>query len=142
MSGNGNHMRRLRRARAPAFVALYALLIEIFFGAMHAAALAASAFGPPADPDSFLFQICTPSGLTSIRVTDEKGERPAPSSSRGQASDFCPVCGSTAVSLFTFALPASVPPVAHAVFSQLLPQDRTHRSLTAWRGVRIRAPPA
>jgi len=134
-------MQRLRAARVPAYVALYALLIEIFFGALHAAALAASAFGPPADPDSFVFQICTPSGLSSVRVPRNGSGKSAPS--HGQSSgNFCPVCGSAAVSLFTLASPVSVPPVAHAVFSQLLPQDRTHRSLTAWWGVRIRAPPA
>lgn len=135
-------LQRMRTRRGAAFIALYALLIEIFFGAMHTAALAASAFGPPANPDSFLFQICTPGGVTSIRVTDEKSEKPAQQSSRGSASDFCPVCGSTAVSLFTYAPPAAVPPAPRAVFSHFRMESWSGRSLTAWRSPRIRAPPA
>ncbi len=142
MNGSRTYLQRMRRKRGAAFVALYALVLEIFFGAMHAAALAASAFGPPANPQSFLFQICTPGGITSIRVADgEKGDKPAAPASRGSASDFCPVCGSTAVSLFTYAPPVTVPPVAPSLSEIIQPEDQQVRSLTAWRTRRIRAPP-
>ncbi len=142
MKGSRNHLQRMRRRRGAAFVALYALVLEIFFGAMHAAALAASAFGPPANPQSFLFQICTPGGITSIRVTNsERSDKPAAPTSRGSASDFCPVCGSTAVSLFTYVPPVTVPPVAPSLSETIQPEDRQVRSLTAWRTRRIRAPP-
>jgi hypothetical protein len=142
MKERGTFLQGLRTRRVASFVALYALLIEIFIGAMHSAALAASAFGPPVNPDSFLFQICTPSGITSIRVAGDESGTPAQKGSRGSASDFCPVCGSTAVSLFTYAPPAAVPPAPQAVFSRIKPEDRSGRSLTAWRSRRIRAPPA
>ena len=143
MNERGTFLQRIRTRRSASFVALYALLIEIFIGAMHSAALAASAFGPPADPDSFLFQICTPGGITSIQVTDsEKSDKPAAPTSRGSASDFCPVCGSTAGSLFTYVPPVTVPPVAPSLSEIIQPEDRQVRSLTAWRTRRIRAPPA
>ncbi len=137
---------RLGHARWPAVIGLYALLLELFFGAMHAAALAASAFGPPRNPDSFLFMICTPNGLVSVQRgdlerADAHGSPTAPTS-RKSASDFCPVCGSSAVSPFTFAAPASVPPAPQILTDKLHPDAGTVRSLTAWWSVRIRAPPA
>ncbi len=140
--GNG-HMHRLKGQRVAAFVALYALVLEIFFGAMHAAALAASAFGPPRNPQSFIFQICTPGGLISVRLVEPNGkaDRETTPGSRKAASDFCPVCGSTAVSPFTFAPPATVPPASQSLAGVLVPHQLTGRSLTAWRSVHIRAPP-
>lgn len=136
-------MRRIGALRAATFVALYALVLEIFFGAMHAAALAASAFGPPRNPQSFLFQICTPSGLVSVKPTELSGKdgRERTPVSRKAASDFCPVCGSTAVSPFTFAPPVSVPPAPQSLSGVLVPPLVAGRSLTAWRSVHIRAPP-
>ena len=135
-----NHMQRLRKRRGAAMVALYALVLEIIFGAIHAAALAAAAFGPPASPSSFIFQICTPQGVTSIRAIDGRGNESAPAS-RKSASDFCPVCGSAAVSPFAFASPVTVPPAPRAGSLTEVPEDAQGRSLTAWRLRKIRAPP-
>ncbi len=136
-----NYLQGLRRRRFAAFVGIYALVLEFLFGSIHAAALAASALGASADPDSFVFQICTPAGLTSVRMKDAGASENAPAS-RNAAADYCPVCASAAVSLFTWAAPATVPPAPRAVFSHLTPEERAGRSLTAWRSVRIRAPPS
>ncbi len=143
MKRGSGHMHRLKGQRIAAFVALYALVLEIFFGAMHAAALAASAFGPPRNPQSFIFQICTPGGLVSVKPAELEGKagREATPASRKAASDFCPVCGSTAVSPFTFAPPVTVPPAPRSLSGVLVPHQVSGRSLTAWRSVHIRAPP-
>ncbi len=133
------------KRRGAAFIALYALLLEIFFGAMHAAALAASAFGPPTDPSSFIFQICTPDGIAEmpadVRSRDD-GSSPRQQSPRQSASDFCPVCGAAATSPFTAATPVTVPPWQAALSLVSMPGSRQARSLTAWRANRARAPPA
>ena len=131
------------KRRGAAFIALYALLLEIFFGAMHAAALAASAFGPPTDPSSFIFQICTPDGIAEmpadVRSRDD-GSSPRQQSPRQSASDFCPVCGAAATSPFTAATPVTVPP-GHRPVDDFTVETRQARSLTAWRANRARAPP-
>ena len=135
MDGRGKMLQKLGRRRGAAIIALYALVVEIVFGSIHAAALAAAAFGPASNLDSLVFQICTPQGITT-RAPDSK----APSNSNSDSS-FCPVCNSAAVSFFTHSNPLAVPAVVQASllvkFSEIVPC----RYLTAWRGHKIRAPP-
>lgn len=98
MKQNTAYTRRLRRSRASALVALFAMLFQILFAMEHASAMAVAAAKGGADgtPMGFL-DICTARGLLRIPAPVGTGldEQPAPRSSGGEN---CAVCGSAAVS--------------------------------------------
>ncbi len=135
---NKGFMHRLRQARLASLLGLYALVLEIFFGAVHAAALAATADGIPRNPNSLIFQICTVNGLVSAKVSGS-GKQNVPS--RNAASDFCPVCNSAAVSFFAFATPPGLPPASPALLWRVSPDNQDRPVLRYFRLSRIRAPP-
>ena len=141
-------MNCLARNRLSAWLALVAMAAQVFFGAAHAAAMAAVAAGPlvltRADTLSFdLLQICSANGLIQInRAAPVGGQPPAtPQQQQDTAKDQCPVCGSASTSSFTGVATFHVPalPSLPEVFS-LAPG----KWLTAARISRqnlIRAPP-
>lgn len=132
-------MNRIGRTRLAAVMGLYALLLELFFGAVHAAALATTAFGPPRDPGSFIFRICTPAGLASLSPAGADAQAP---DSRKAASDFCPVCGTATVSPFTFA-PQTILPAPRLACLRMTGLRRMALHKPAPHGARrIRSPPA
>lgn len=131
-------MRRLGRARLASLVGLYALVLEIFFGAVHAAALAATVTGAPRNPNSLIFQICTANGLVSAKSA-EGGKRNVPA--RNAASDFCPVCNSAAISFFTFAAPPALPHASMALVGKVVHSNQTLPAFCFSHFSRIRAPP-
>jgi len=131
-------MRWLGQARLASLAGLYAFVLEIFFGAVHAAALAATATGAPRNPNSLIFQICTVNGLVSTQDA-EGGKRTVPA--RNAASDFCPVCSSAAVSFFTFAAPPDLPHAPMALLGKVVPGNQALPALRFVRFSRIRAPP-
>ena len=132
-------MIRIGRTRLAAVVGLYALVLELFFGSVHAAALAATAFGPPRDAGSFIFRICTPAGLVSLSPTGPDAKAPA---SRNAASDFCPVCGTATVSPFTIATPAALPVPRLILVGRAGPWRVTPHKPATHGTRRIRSPPA
>ncbi len=123
------------------WLAIIAMTFQVMFGAAHAAALAAAAFGPltiGAMPEaSFgLLQICTADGLIQIGTEGKNGSKP-----RNSAEGACPVCSSASASSFT-STPASAivtAPFVHVVISP--PRDICVRTRCISRANPIRGPP-
>ena len=138
-------MQRLREGGVFTVVALYALVLEIFFGAMHAAALAAAAAGPARNPDSFIFAICTPQGLRTPSADELRQSNTGNSTGqpvRKAASDFCPVCGSAAASPFSMGRsPTIVAATVAYRHIRFAPPDERHLPQLVQGARRIRAPP-
>ncbi len=134
-------MRRLRKWRSATYVAFVALVLEIFFGAIHAAALAATALGTPAGSNSFIGQICTPDGLKTITLGGEGQGSPNKSGSRGAASDYCPVCHASATSPLALPSGVAVLPPLSLVMADGWPRQDVFAGPTSWQNALIRAPP-
>ncbi len=141
-------MNRLARNRLSAWIALVAMVAQVFFGAAHAAAMAAVAAGPlvltRTDTLSFdLLQICSANGLIRInRVTPDGHRSPAgPPQQQDTAKDQCPVCGSASTSPFTGVATVHVPvlPFLPEVFS--LAPGKWLTAIRTGRQHLIRAPP-
>ncbi len=141
---NARFMQRLRKGGAFTMLAMYALVLEIFFSSIHAATTAAVAAGPVRNPDSFIFMICTPQGL---RLPSAEEARQANTGndnrpSRKAVTETCPVCGSAAVSLFFMGRPpllaAETTTFVRALFVQ--PEERFKPRVAYGLG-HIRAPP-
>jgi len=118
-------MCKIARSRAAAWLSICAMVLQVLFGAAHAASMAATAFGAvsldQAPSGSFgLLQICTANGLIEIRPGGENGQP----RQENTVKDLCPVCGSASVSPAIAALGADVPAVPFTpVVIPLIPEQ-------------------
>jgi len=136
------HMRPAPTRRFGTWIALFAMLFQVLFGAAHAAALAASACGPlviSQTPNaSFgLLQICTANGLISIVPADRRGDVP----SKNTAEDRCHVCGSASVSPFLDAPAVAILMTGFVTVVNSPPQQTCALISSISRAHPIRAPP-
>ena len=137
------HKGSLQPRRFGAWLAILAMVSQVMFGAAHAAALAASAFGPlviSQTPEaSFgLLEICTANGL--IRIVPN-GPSEGKTSRKNTAEDRCHVCASAGASPFIDAPAVVLDALGFiAVAISPLQQTRSH-ILRLSRAHPIRAPP-
>jgi hypothetical protein len=140
-------MNRLARTRLPAWLARVAMTALVFFGAAHAAAMAAVAAGPlvltRADTLSFdLLQICSANGLIQINRTAPDGRQPPVNpQQQDTAKDQCPVCGSASTSPFTGVATVHVPVLPFLPEAFSLAPDKWLTATRTNRQNLIRAPP-
>lgn len=129
--------------RYPVWMALAAMLAQLFFSTAHMAALAATVAGPitltGTPTGSFgLLEICTADGL--LRISPE-GAPPQNNKHSANPAEQCPVCASSAIGAFTDAAgyavfaDIAVPPVLAALPPQVLKAAPCRTALA------IRAPP-
>jgi len=129
--------------RSGAWLAILAMISQVMFGAAHAAALAAAAFGPltiSQTPDaSFgLLQICTANGL--IRIVPS-GPLKGKTSQQKSAEDRCHVCASAGASPFIDAPAVVLDASAFTAVVDSPPQQSCAHVLNLSRAHPIRAPP-
>jgi hypothetical protein len=126
-----------------AWLAVFAMVSQVLFGAAHAAALAAAAFGPltiSQTPNaSFgLLQICTANGL--IRVIPN-GPLKGKNSQQNSAEDRCHVCASASASPFIDAPAVAIDANGFVSVVNSPPQQTCALVLGISRAHPIRAPP-
>ena len=137
------HRPSLRSRKFGAWVAIFAMVSQVLFGAAHAAALAAAAFGPltiSQTPNaSFgLLEICTANGL--IRVIPN-GPLKGKNSQRNSAEDRCHVCASASASPFIDAPAVAMDASGFVAVVNSPPQPACALVPSISRAHPIRAPP-
>lgn len=144
MNSFAQHKHRSAGRRASPWMALFAMLLHVLFGAAHSAAMAAASMGPlvidGAPTASFgLLQICTANGLIEIRTND--GRKGHPGQNGSTATDRCSVCGSASVAPAIGATAAALLPITFVPMAFPLPPQSDVVSATGQRRTSIRAPP-
>ena len=131
-------MRRFLRGKWAVVTAFYALVMQVFFSAVHTAALGAAVFAASAGAQSWVFQICTPAGLVTRQEGGDVGKAAGPSVADG----YCPVCASAAAMPFAASAAPQLPVPEPVVIPTILPTHERAIARTLVERPSIRAPPA
>ncbi len=142
-------MHRLSRQKWVAVAAVYTLLASLLLSAIHTAALAAAplaAANGSGNANSWVFQICTPSGLVELPPQALPGVAAndnTEDAGQAKASVYCPICNSPLASPFAQPQAEPVLPAPNVVLATIpVPRQQTRNPLALVRHQRIRAPPA
>ncbi len=144
--GKKGLMQRLSRQKWVAIAAVYTLLASLLLSAIHTAALAAAplaAANGSSNPNSWIFQICTPSGLVELPRQILPAADDADAYGQAQASVYCPICNSPLASPFAQPQAEPVLPAPDVALATIpVPRQQTRNPLALIQHKRIRAPPA